>query len=208
LISPSENAGCSLLTVLFSNTSTSQSGVPLSSFLWTFEDGSTQTTNTVATNVSYTFVDEGTFLTTLLVTDEFGCMNSFAVPTTITKPSASFNAPSVVCNNAVFLATNSSNNYVTSEWFVSGVPSSTDNDLSALFNFNSTPTNVSFVNDIMLIVTDVNGCKDTVEVPVTISAPHANFDYLFNGANTNANGDFTCPPVFATLPIYPMLSVT
>jgi gliding motility-associated-like protein len=198
-ISPSVTAGCGPLTVLFGNNSTSQSGVPLDSFLWTFENGSTQTTSAVATNVSYMFTNEGTFLTTLLVVDEFGCMNSVAIPTTVTKPTANFNTPLVVCNNAEFVVTNNSSNYVSSEWFVNGTPSSTDNNLSTLFNFTSTPTNVSFVNDIMLIVTDMNGCKDTVEVPVTISAPHANFDYLFNGANTNANGDFTCPPVFATL---------
>lgn len=198
-ISPSTNAGCNPLTVVFENTSTSPSGVPLDSFLWTFEDGSTQTTNSVGDDVSYIFTNEGVFLTTLLVTDEYGCTNTVAVPTTLTKPTASFNAPGVVCNNTEFFATNNSSNYSTSEWFVNGAPTSTDNDLSTIFSFTSSATNVSFVNDVMLIVTDANGCKDTVEIPITISAPHADFDYSFSGANTNANGDFTCPPVFATL---------
>jgi gliding motility-associated-like protein len=199
VITPSAISGCSPLTVVFNNNSTSQSGVPLESFLWTFENGSTQSTSNVGDNVSYTFTNEGSFITSLLVIDEFGCSNAIATSTTITKPTANFTAPAIVCNNTEFIATNTSSNYASSEWFVNGSPTSTDNNLSTLFNFTSSPTNVSFVNNITLIVTDVNGCKDTVDIPVTISAPNANFDYVFNGANTNANGDFTCPPVFATL---------
>jgi gliding motility-associated-like protein len=43
----------------------------------------------------------------------------------------------------------------------------------------------------------VNGCKDTLLTPVTVSTPVAIVDYLLDGASTNANGEFTCPPVFA-----------
>lgn len=198
-ISTSASAGCSPLTVVFENNSSSISGVPLSSFLWTYENGSTQITNSINETVTYSFTDEGTFLTTLLVFDEFGCTNAIAVPTTITKPTAGFDAPGVICNNAPFNAINTSSNYSSSEWLVNGSLTSTDNDLLTSFSFTSSPTSVSFVNDITLIVTDVNGCKDTIDIPVTISAPHADFDYVFNGANTNAAGEFTCPPVFATL---------
>jgi len=199
LILPSTNEGCSPLLVVFDNGSTSASGVPLDSFVWTFENGTIETTNSVNQTVSYTFIGEGNYTTTLLVTDEFGCANTTNTSTTLTKPTANFSSPAVVCNGTEFNAINNSNNYATSEWFVNGVPTSTDNDLSTIFNFTSSPTDVSFINDIMLIVTDANGCQDTVEVPVTISAPHADFDFVFSGANVNAAGNFTCPPVFATL---------
>ncbi|MDX1651502.1 MAG: PKD domain-containing protein [Brumimicrobium sp.] len=198
-IIPSSNLGCSPLLVDFTNGSISQSGVPLSSFEWTFEDGSTQ--NTIpGQNTSYTFTGEGVFTTSLTATDEFGCVSpSATVQTELTKPTAAFNVDPVVCNFEEFTALNQSLDFASSEWFVNGNSISTDTDLTASFSHVSSPGTVSFTNDIELIVTDDNGCKDTLQQTVTVSAPHADYDYSFSGANTNAAGDFTCPPVFASL---------
>lgn len=199
-ISASDNAGCAPLTVTFTNNSVSQSGIPLDSFDWTFEDGSTQTTSTVGQTTNYTFNDEGIFQTELVVTDDFGCVSPVtSVTTEITKPTAAFNLPSVVCSDEVFTATNSSVDYTSSEWFVNSSPESSDNNLTTSLNHVGTPTDLSFVDEITLIVTDANGCKDTLVQQVTVSTPNADFDFDFSGANINVNGDFICPPVFADL---------
>ena len=196
-ISPSDIAGCSPLTVTFTNNSISQSGIPLSSFDWTFDDGSTQTTTNVGQTTNYTFTDEGVFQTQLIATDEFGCVSPMtSVQTELTKPTALFDIPSIVCNDEVFTVPNNSIDYTSSEWFINSTSESTDTDFTPSLNHVGSASNVSFIDDVTLIVTDINGCKDTLEQGITVSTPNADFDFNFSGANTNNNGDFVCPPVF------------
>jgi PKD repeat protein len=49
-----------------------------------------------------------------------------------------------------------------------------------------------------LIATDGNGCKDSLTQQVIVSLPYIDLDFQLSGAATNANGDYLCPPVFAT----------
>jgi len=199
-ISPSDNTGCNPLTVTFTNNSVSQSGVPLSSFDWTFEDGSTQTTTNVGQTTNYTFTTEGIFQTRLVVTDEFGCVSPIAtVQTVLTKPTALFTLPTTVCNDEVFTTTNNSIDYSTSEWFINTAAESTNNNFTTSLNHVGSASNLSYTDNITLIVTDANGCKDTLSQNITVSTPNADFNYAFSGANTNDNGDFVCPPVFTAL---------
>ena len=199
-ISPSDLAGCKPLTVTFTNNSVSQSGVPLSNFDWSFEDGSVINSTNINQTINYTFTNEGVFLTQLTTTDEFGCVSPTAsVFTELTKPTALFDAPEVVCNDEVFTLTNNSTNYTASEWFINTYTSlaSTDNDFTTSLNHTGSPTNLSHLDEIILIVTDANGCKDTLIQEVITSTPHADFDFVFSGANINDDDNFVCPPIFA-----------
>ncbi|WP_107038691.1 PKD domain-containing protein [Brumimicrobium mesophilum] len=199
-INPSENVGCSPLTVTFTNNSVSQSGVPISNFDWTFENGTTQTTTGVNQTTNYTFINEGIFETQLNIIDDFGCVSPTAsVQTEITKPIADFDFPPVVCNDETFTANNTSVDFTSSEWLINNVQESTSESLTTSFNHFGSPTELSFVDSITLIVTDINGCKDTLKQEIITSTPNANFEFEFSGANINENGNFICPPVFTDL---------
>lgn len=197
-IFPSQSAGCVPLTVSFGNTSQVQgNGVPLASFEWTFEDGSQQTTNDQSQNVSYTFTQNGTYTTTMVATDAYGCVSDpVSVTTTLTSPTAAFDAPDVVCNEAPFSAINQSTDYVSSEWLINGQSVSVTDDLESFFAIEDTGQ-VSTTNTIELIVTDQNGCTNSTTATIIVSIPQAEADFSFTGSNINDEGEFVCPPVFA-----------
>lgn len=200
-ISPSAFSGCVPLDVTFNNTSTVDgNGVDLSSFEWTFEDGSTQVTTSTGESTNYTFNATGTFTTTLVATDVFGCVSTpTSVSTTLTSPIATFSVDDVVCNQETFLATNESEDFVSSTWFVNGEPVSSDQNLSWFFSEENPTNQTSIENTVQLVVTDANGCSDEMEIVMTVSLPQADANYSFTGSNINENGEFVCPPVFADL---------
>lgn len=197
-----DNAGCAPFLVTFTNTSSvAGNGVPLDSFVFGFpDDGTTQTTNSIGANVNHTFLTEGIFPVTIVATDEFGCVSAPASTNiTITKPTASFSVDAVVCDEENFTATNASGGAapLSYQWFVDGSQEATTTNYSTFFNEPSNNSISSVPHLISMIVTDVNGCKDTISNTVTVSMPVPIIDYTLDGAATNANGDFTCPPVFA-----------
>lgn len=199
VIDPTNVGDCAPVNVVFSNASTTVgNGVPLDHFDWTFPDASTQTTNGLGETVNYNFDAEGSFLVSMIAVDEFGCVSS---PTNsivnITKPTADFSISPVICNHTSFIGTNQSVNGVLYEWQIDGVSTSTDPDLSHQFDEFADGITTSSTHDIALIAEDINGCKDTLIETVTVSLPFAKLDYDLDGAAVNANGEFTCPPVFA-----------
>jgi len=200
-ISASPNSGCVPLDVTFTNGSSIQgNGVDLDFFTWTFEDGSTQITNSLSETVHYIFNSTGNFVTSLIATDEFGCIsNPTAVNTSLTSPIAGFSADTIVCNFEDFTALNTSQDHTASEWFVNGSSVSNTSNYNEIINVSNPTNQTSLTFTLQLTVTDVNGCtSDTTQI-VTISFPQANASYTFQGANVNADGSFACPPVFADL---------
>lgn len=200
-ILPSASSGCAPLNVIFSNGSSVQgNGVGMDSFLWTFENGSTQITTNLSQTTNYTFTTLGTFTTTLQVTDDFGCVSApTSVITTVTTPTAAFSIDSVVCNFETFTATNTSLNYSSAQWFLDGVSVSNLTNYTHVFNEANLSNLASIPHVISLVVTGANGCTDTITKNIIVSIPQADATYLFTGSNVNENGDFTCPPVFADL---------
>lgn len=199
-ITPDHPAGCAPLLVTFSNGSTPvNNGVPLESFLFSFQDdGSTQTTTSVGTPVTHTYHSEGSFTVSLVATDEFGCVSApVNTVITITKPTASFSVDPVVCANELVSTVNTSDGIqpVTYQWFVDGAMVSTSDDYSA--QYGGTPGVSSTQHSYTLIATDVNGCKDTMSSVLTISTPIADALYVLSGASVNISGQYTCPPVFS-----------
>lgn len=200
-LSASDIAGCSPFLVTFTNGSSVQNnGVPLSSFLFSFpDDGTTQTTTSVATTVNHTFNTEGVFPVSLVATDQFGCVSAPAsINITLTKPVAAFTVDSVVCNqqNVSTVNTSTGVNPLSYQWSVDNTVVGTNQEYATSYNENSNQSSHS--HDYELIVTDANGCKDTLHHTLIVSTPIADLSYTFSGAATNANGDYLCPPVFGS----------
>ena len=200
-IIPDNNAGCAPFLVTFSNGSTPvNNGVPLQSFSFSFQDdGSTQTTSSVATPVTHTFNTEGSFYVTLVATDRFGCVSAPASTLiTITKPIADFSIPPVVCGNEQVVTANNSSgaNPVSYQWLVNN--SLVGNGTDYTTQYSGTPGTSSTQYNYTLIATDVNGCKDTASSVLVVSTPIADADYVLSGASVNAAGEYTCPPVFSS----------
>ena len=201
-ISANDYMGCAPFVVTFSNNSVVQgNGVPLDSFQFTFfDDGSIVNTNNVLTTVDHTFNSSGAFAVEIIAVDQFGCISPPASTIiSVTKPFADFNVQNVVCNNESFTAHNNSIGLepMTYQWLVDGAQVSTNTNYSSSFNEPFDPISSSASHDLMLITTDANGCKDTMLQTIVVSTPVAALSYLLDGAATNANGDFVCPPVFA-----------
>lgn len=198
-ITPSDVTGCAPITVDYANSSVVVgNGVPFSSFLWTFPDLSTQVTTNIGTNTNYGFTTEGSFTTSMVVTDEFGCVSpSTSVNMTITKPVASFILDSVVCDLEVFTTNNTSSGATSYLWNMDGGQVGTNTDYSSFFDEVTSSSYNSVIHNLQLIATDVNGCVDSTNQDIVVSMPRAEIDFVLTGANVNAQGDFTCPPVFA-----------
>lgn len=194
-------AGCSPFLVNFTNTSTPQgNGVGLSSFLWTFNDNnSQQTTTNVNTGVSHTFMNSGNYVVTLVATDAFGCKSAPATKTiSITKPNANFTVDGVVCDMEAFATVNTSTGFspVTHQWYVDGVPTVNTTTMTYFFDETPSATVDHITHLIQLIVTDGNGCLDTLIKPIVVSMPVAGINFSLDGAAINETGQYTCPPVF------------
>lgn len=202
-IIPSISAGCAPVDVVFTNNSSPQgNGVGLSSFAWTFPDMSTQLTTDINQSVNYFIDTEGTFSTSLTVTDNFGCISpTTTIVTNITKPTADFIVDSVVCDLENFIGFNTSTGVqpVTYEWLVDGNVQSTNVDFNGQFDENSSSSSNSVPHTLELIATDANGCMDTISANIIVSMPYANANATFVSASINEFGEFTCPPVFASL---------
>lgn len=202
-IDPSSASGCAPLNLTFNNNSAIVgNGAPFASFDWTLPNGVNFNTTNVNQSLDYTFNQEGTFFISIQATDAFGCMSPVdSAQIDITKPNASFLLDSVVCNQENFTATNQSSGDqpISYEWFIDGNPTSTNPNLNSQLNGTGSSTNFSQSHDVMLIVTDANGCEDTLNQALVVSLPYANANASFTSASVNEFGEFNCPPVFASL---------
>ena len=198
----SDDAGCLPINVVYTNNSTIQgNGVPLSSFLWTFPDGSTQTTNNIVTTTNFDFTSEGIFATTIVATDVFGCVSQpAAVFMLITNPTVNFLMDSAVCDLEIFNAVNTTTGFGSLAYMWEVDHSFFSNDVDITDSFDETPSSsyTSVAHSITLIATDANGCVDSITKIVNVSLPLANLNYVASGATANAVGEYTCPPVFET----------
>jgi gliding motility-associated-like protein len=199
IITPSAVAGCAPITVTYTNSSTpTGNGVPLESHFWTFPNLSTQLL-TSQSPTQYTYTTEGTFTTTLVVTDEYGCISSpDFVTMTLTKPTADFILDSVVCDEEDFIAQNTSVDAQSYQWFVDGSSQAFTSNFPYSFDEVTSSAYNNVPHTVTLISTDQNGCTDTATQNIVVSLPYIDLSYTVTGASINSNGDFTCPPVFAS----------
>ena len=154
--------------VQFSNIS---DGIGITS-VWDFGDGSQST----QINPSHSFIANGIYNISLLVTDSFSCTNTLFLANHIEvlKPNADFvtsgissNCPPLISN----FSNSSSSDVINWEWVFSGGGSSSIANPSHLFS-------VSGLFDVTLIVENSFGCKDTLVKNglVNISGPIGSFN--------------------------------
>ena len=197
---PSVTAGCLPITAVYTNNSNTQgNGVPLTSFIWTFPDGTTQTTKNLAIKTHFDFTAQGQFLTSLIAKDTFGCISDPVYQTmTITKPTVDFIMDPVVCDLENFTAFNSTTGAGTLsyKWKVDNIFINNNNNLDHFFHEKTSALYTNVAHNIKLVATDENGCKDSISKNIHVSMPKADLTYLASGATANAAGQYTCPPVF------------
>ena len=205
IITALDAVGCSPFPVTFTNGSMAVgNGMPLSYFVTTFsDDNSSVTTNNVNQPINHTFVGNGVYLATMIAYDQFGCESTPAtIPVTITKPTANFTFPSVVCFPDTNLTVNASTGVgnLTYEWYVNNqqVGTGTDTSITSVLQPNLPAGQISSTFNLSLVAIDSNGCEDTLTQAITVSLPHAIPTYTFSGAVLNANGEYDCPPLFAS----------
>jgi len=151
-----KTTGCQPLLVQFTNNSSINSG-SITTYDWEFGDG---TTATGAQN-SKIYSNVGTYQVVVYGTSDFGCKDTFTLPTMIdilAKPLADFSfsplEPSLLFPDVNFL-NNSSADATSYEWDLDDGSTFTSRDVSHKYEFAGD-------YNVRLIVTADNGCKDTI----------------------------------------------
>ncbi len=176
---------CISAAVLFNDLSTTDGIHPITNWQFNYGDGNTQ--NFVAPPFSHTYNTSGNFAVSLKITDSFGCTDSINNNNAIliSKPSANFNtSDTATCPAANILFNNtSSGNSLTHNWLFSNGNTSTIANTTQQF---AAPG----YYDAQLIVTDIYGCKDTMQ--------KLNYIHVVNPiASFSVSDSFsTCPPLF------------
>jgi len=200
-ILPSKIGACALENITYQNMSgfsgtTHASNISISN--WIKPDLTSETTNDLSESINYIVPDIGEFKTYLTVIDNFGC-TSFpdSVSVFVTIPSPKYNNPTTICNNSSFTILNNSNGEgnLSSEWSIDNSLVSNSNDLNYTFN-ESYNGNQYSNHKLTLVVTDVNGCKDSLSKNLLLSIPNADFIPTATGVNQSAAFSFSCPPVY------------
>ena len=145
---------------VFTDGSSIPSGT-IASYNWDFGDGSSGN----GSSINHTYGTSGTFNAQLLLTSDFGCVDSVTnVVTVYEKPTADFYAtPTEICSPDSIQFTDASSSatvgIVNWQWdFFGGLGSGGPNPVVDYINNGSTPD----YYDVQLIATNSLGCKDTV----------------------------------------------
>jgi len=184
---------CAGDSILFTDLSNSPHG-HITDWVWDFGDGTGTVTITFPANpnVSHMYANGGTYTVTLTITNSDGCTKTKTNQVTINyAPVANFSAASGGCENVGLQFTdlsqqNGGGSIITWNWDF-GDPGSGTNNTSMLKN----PTHAFTAGgsfDVNLMVTNINGCIDSLTSTVTINdAPVADFtaDTACFGLQTN-----------------------
>ncbi|MEM7373086.1 MAG: PKD domain-containing protein [Bacteroidota bacterium] len=185
---PLPSEGCAPLEVQYDELS-EESTSPLIAWQWNFGTGASSTLQ----EPSYTFQNAGTYLTTLRVKDGNGCFHDTSMTITVhPEPIAAFTAlPRIGCAPQQLD-------------FVSQSQSLSPNTIANYFwdfgdGFTSMGSSVShtYVSDgsydVQLVVSDVNGCVDTLmkSAYVQLSRPQTDFSWTPNISCPGIDVQFT-----------------
>jgi gliding motility-associated-like protein len=176
--SVNDSSGCAPFTVQF--TDTSRSVVPLATWQWDLGIGSSNQQNPSAV------YPPGYFDVQLIITDTLGCRDTVRSRDIVqaTQPLASFSAnfPINCINNPIRFQNTSSGQGLSYLWYFGDGDSSTLRSPSHRYQQNGT-------YDVSLILTDLNGCRDTLQrlAYINISSPQVSFS-----ADTTYG---SCPPL-------------
>lgn len=152
------------------------SGFPVTSFMWNFGDG---TTNSTSGSALHTYTTPGTYTASFTYTI-LGCSYTKTRTITISSvPNASFSAtPTTVCPGQAVTFTNSSTGATSYTWiFGDGSPNS--NQVNPVRTYPNPGTYT------VRLIASNNGCTDTMTIAalITVRLPLANFNYSINCNN-------------------------
>lgn len=171
-------------TATFTNLSTTDGTHPLVRWEWEFGDGSTG--SYTAPPFQHLYNSRGTYSVSLKITDQYGCTDSIQKPAivNVSRPVAGFHSPdTITCTSRpISFINESTGTGISSTWhFGDG---STGTQTNPVHSYTSTG-----IYDIMLIVQDSFGCRDTLtrDDYIHISLPTAGF--LLSDTFS------TCPPL-------------
>ena len=140
----------------FTDQSTPQSGL-ISSWYWEFGDGDTSTLQ----NPTHTYASVGIYNVMLLVSNSEGCFDSITLPVTVlTPPVAAYSFYSTYCpdGQVSFSDQSTSTGVPITEWYWTFEPGYNSSAPNPVYTFSQTDTNYL----VTLVVTDLNGCQDTM----------------------------------------------
>lgn len=143
-------------TTQFTDQSTPQAGL-IASWYWEFGDGDTSTLQ----NPAHTYTAVGIYNVILLVSNTEGCIDSISLPVTVlTPPIAAYSFYSTYCpeGRVSFSDQSTSTGVPITNWFWTFEPGYNSTAPNPVYTFSQTDTNYL----VTLIVTDLNGCQDTV----------------------------------------------
>jgi len=177
-------AGCKPLNVIFSDSSITDGIHPITNWLWNFGDGSSQ--NFTAPPFSHLYDTSGNFISQLIITDNYGCTDSFTIstPVTVTAPVAAFNSTDTfVCigSNVIFNNTSSGINLVYA-WTLGNGITSTQQNPTTTYSADGSYT-------IKLLVTDSLGCKDSSQLAGYINVQTVKAGFTIDDSVS------ACPPL-------------
>ena len=175
---------CSNNSFTFVDNSTDDGLHPITSWIWDFGDGTTQTFT--APPFIHFYSTSGSYNVTLKTIDAIGCSDSTTNTNTIviSNPVAAFTqSDTTVCPGIDISFTNASTGpNLTYVWhFGDGA---TDTMANPIHNY-ATEGNYT----VRLIITDLYGCRDSVNQMIHVAPPHASF--------TVSDTLSTCPPLIA-----------
>jgi len=143
-------------TTQFTDQSTAQAGL-ITSWYWEFGDGDTSTLQ----NPTHTYAAVGVYNVMLLVSNTGGCSDSILLPVTVlTPPVAAYSYYSTYCpdGQVSFSDQSTSTGVPITEWYWTFEPGYNSSTPNPVYTFSQTDTNYV----VTLVVTDLNGCQDTM----------------------------------------------
>lgn len=166
--------GCAPLPIIFTDKSVSDSTIV--QWKWTFGDLNTQTTT--ASPVNHTYILPGSYTVKMVVTDKNGCMDSISkinyILPTFPVPKFVTLADTFACRNELLTFNASTTNVAapaTYKWRYgdgAGTAPLSVNTTTHAYTSDNTYT-------VTLIVTDKNGCVDSIKHLVFVQHPNADF---------------------------------
>jgi len=146
----------------FTNTSTANSGPPITGYTWHWGDG---TANGTTANATHTFTNVGTNTVTLVITNGT-CIDSISKTVVIPPhPIAGFN----LINNCL----NAVSNFTSTSTAGAGIASQGWSFGDATTGTGAAPSHtytLAGTYQVKLVVTDNNSCKDSITKPITINS--------------------------------------
>jgi gliding motility-associated-like protein len=189
------NQACEMDTTFFTDFSAPVGNAVIDTWFWQFGDGGTSDER----NPAHYYADAGSYAVNLLVTDINGCQNSITKTVVVSEaPVSNFIFNTSDCNTLNFTSTGFDPNGldITAWYWDFGDPASGGDNTSIDANPSHTYVNGGTYN-VLHIVFNENGCRDTIVQQVLISGPEAAFSFenncsglpvnFFDESNTNAN---------------------